>query len=115
MRLFNKLSTDEINNRKGELEQLLFNYKAELAHIQDQHKVLLKDEIEASLKDFSKTVKDRFESLYAEYEVEAVKRAEGSFETDVTEMFKKYGDKFAPYIFKALMRYIFGWIRIRRK
>ena len=67
--------------------------------------------MEKDLHDFSKAVKDRFESVYAEYEVQAVGKAQASFETDVEEIFKKYGDKFAPYIFKSLIKYIFKFGR----
>jgi hypothetical protein len=107
LRKLNTLSSEEIRDKKKELEFLLFNHKMELSSLLLQHQEHLEEVIKKDLGDFSKIVKERFESLYAEYEVQAVRKAEETFEADLTEIFKKYGDKFAPYIFKSLLRYIF--------
>lgn len=56
---------------------------------------------------FSQDVKRRFESVYSEYEKEVMGRMGKIFETDVEKIFEKYGDRLAPVIFKALVRYIF--------
>lgn len=112
LRKLNVLSDEKINEKRKELEGILFEKKLELSSLLDQHRDHLKGVIEKDLSDFSKAVKGRFESLYAEYEVQAVDRAQKAFESDISEMFNKYGDKIAPCIFKSLLKYI---LRFGRK
>ncbi len=57
--------------------------------------------------DFSKLVKDRLESLYAEYAAQALQKAESSFASEMPDILKKYADKITPFIFKSLSKFIF--------
>lgn len=66
----------------------------------------------ANLDSFSQDVKRRFESVYSVYEKEVIDRMGQVFESDLEKTFEKYGDRLAPVIFKALIRYIF---RIKSK
>jgi len=105
------MTNDETLGQRKDFEGILFQQKLELNKLLDEHREKSKEIVDKGLQDFTKAVHNRFESIYAEYEVEAVKKAEANFETDMESLFKRYGDKIAPHIFKSLLRYIFRFGR----
>ena len=111
-RILSALTTDETGRLQKDLELLLSDHKRKLSELFDIHKSNLKAEIEADLETFTQTVKSRFEGTYAEHEAQVVERAKASFEGDLSALFKVYGDRLAPHLFKALVRYVF---RLGRK
>ena len=94
------LTLAKIDEKKKEIDIIFETYQKNLNGL-----------LEKDLHDFSKVVKDRFESIYAEYEVEAADKARAIFENDIEDIFKKYGDKLAPYILKSLLKHIFRFGR----
>lgn len=106
---------DSVNNKiksgleeyKVQLNSLFVDQETKLTGLVEDCQKQLQKEFDKSLDDISKIIKARFESLYAEYEVEAQTRALQTFESDVKELFKIYGDKLAPYILKSLIGHIF--------
>jgi len=103
--------TEELANLDAHTKEKVAEKSQEISQLFEVHKKTLVENAEKELNEFSKKVKDRFESIYAEYEVQAVNKAQNAFEADIVNLFKTYGDRIAPYIFKALLKYIFRFGR----
>jgi len=96
-----------IKDRKEILEKAFADHKEKLDNLTDLFKQQTAEAMTTGLDLYSQEIKKRFEGLYIQFEEEAKKRAQQTFDTDMAGMFEKYGDQIAPFMFKSLIRYIF--------
>lgn len=109
---FQDRSDSKIKGQKEELERIFAEYKVKTDGLAESFRTQITEMTLTGMDLYGLEMKKRFEGLYVQYEREAQNRAQQTFDADMVAMFDKYGDKIAPLMFKALVRYIF---RIKKK
>lgn len=111
---FQKTLSHNLAQSSTDNDQIVSTQKDKLQRLLQEHQEALDRITEKSFQDFSSLLKNRFESMYTEYAVEAEIKTLGVFDSDINNILLKNADKLAPVLLKCIFKYVLRVITFKR-